>query len=191
MVTYNRLHSQQYANFTHSNITNNDSTKVISCFGWSQKIACVSGSVRFQNLKFCRYIEEATLNQMSYCFTQNTKACQCCFKGSCLLTGQTTFDYQIPNFFIVQLLSVYIVHNLSFLSNTNCSTGQVFATDNDTDTWNAEILYSLRFFGNDLQFSIDNKTGVISSYLSDLDTSNTFLFAVVAHDRGILCVVNC
>ena len=64
----------------HSNVTNNDSTKVISCFEQSQKIACSSGFVSFPTLKFCRYIEETTLNRISYCFTHNTKACQCSFK---------------------------------------------------------------------------------------------------------------
>ena len=57
----------------HDNITNNDSTKVIFCFEQSQKIAGNSGSVSFQTSKFCRYIEETTLNRMSQCLIQKQK----------------------------------------------------------------------------------------------------------------------
>ncbi|XP_067937193.1 protocadherin Fat 4-like [Watersipora subatra] len=70
----------------------------------------------------------------------------------------------------------------NFDSNT---VGQVFARDNDTEPWNAEIFYSLQFFTEELPFSIDNATGVISTTLRELTISNTFLFGVVAHDKGI------
>jgi len=63
--------------------------------------------------------------------------------------------------------------------------GKVVATDDDIDMWNAEITYSIQFFNEKpLPFHIHSKSGSIWSSLTDLDTSATFLFAVVAQDRG-------
>ena len=66
----------------HDYVTNNDSTKVISCFQQPQKIAYSPGSVSFPTLKFCKQIEKIILNRMSYCFRYNTKAFQCFFNRS-------------------------------------------------------------------------------------------------------------
>lgn len=63
--------------------------------------------------------------------------------------------------------------------------GQVAANDNDTDSWNAEVSYSLQFFGPQLPFMIDSQTGIITYGLIDLETFNTFPFVVVARDKGI------
>lgn len=63
-------------------------------------------------------------------------------------------------------------------------TGQVKAVDNDTDSWNSHIDYKIRYFDRQYPFAIDQETGVITTQIRDLDTSATFLFGVVASDRG-------
>ena len=59
------------------------------------------------------------------------------------------------------------------------------ATDNDTDSWNSYIDYNIQFFGKELPFIMDGETGVILSQITNLDNSATFLFGVVAQDRGV------
>ena len=69
-------------------VTNNESTKVISCSEQPQKIAYSSGSISFPTLKFCKQIEQTILNRMSYNFTYNPKACQCSFKTLFIFPNQ-------------------------------------------------------------------------------------------------------
>ena len=98
------------------------------------------------------------------------------------------YTYHILLWYKVKiLLTVFSVHAV----HVTYIAGQVVATDNDTDSWNSYIDYNIQFFGKELPLSIDHETGVILSQITNLDNSATFLFGVVAQDRGLYDIHIC
>ena len=100
----------------HTDITDSDSTKLMSCFEWPGKIACSSGSVCDQTTSFGRWMEEPTLNWLTHCFHYTKDSSQPVFNTNiCMFVKSIHSVYTSSILTILSTILVISVQHIIYI----------------------------------------------------------------------------